>query len=135
MAIGARAEEAGIIRRVLLPRCLEVGNDLTLRLLARHNKISPEAVLGRNAREQIVNGGRADLGEHLPAFFVGFGEVAHRSCPFTVRSSQFLASAPSKNCEPGTANYFVSSAINASYAAASSSVLSSAGLDSSTLMI
>jgi hypothetical protein len=70
MAIGACTEKAGVIRLVPFPRGAKIIDDLTLRLLARNYKISPEAVLGRNAREEIIDRGRADLGKHLAAFFV-----------------------------------------------------------------
>ena len=70
MAIGARAKKAGVIRRVLLPGGAKVLHDLALRLLARHNQVAIEAVLGRNDREEIVDRRRADFGEHLAAFFV-----------------------------------------------------------------
>ena len=77
MAIGARAKEAGVIGRVLVPGRAKVVDDLALRLLARHGEVAIEAILGGNAREEIVDRLRADFGKHLPAFFVRFGEVAH----------------------------------------------------------
>ena len=77
MAISACAEKAGVISCVLLPGGAEVFDDLALCLLPRHGEVAFKAVLGGNAREEIVDRLRADLGQHLPAFFVGFGKVAH----------------------------------------------------------
>jgi len=53
-------------------------DDLAFRLLARHFEIAVEPVFRRNARKKVVDGGRADLGQHLPALLVGFGEITHR---------------------------------------------------------
>jgi hypothetical protein len=77
MTIGASAQKAGIIRRVFLSGGAKVVDDLALRLLPRHSEVAFETVFSRNARKEIVNGCRTDLGKHSPALFVGFGEVAH----------------------------------------------------------
>ena len=77
MAIGACAEEARVFGGVLLAGGAEVVDDLALGLLARDFEVAIEAVLGRNRGEEIVNGGRADLGEHLEAFGGGLWKIAH----------------------------------------------------------
>ena len=79
VAISARAQKAGVAGGVLVAGGAEVVDDFALGLLARHVEVAVEAVLGGNDGEEIVDGGRADLGEHLLAFGGRFGKVAHFS--------------------------------------------------------
>ncbi len=73
MAIGARAQEAGVAGGVLVRGSAEVVDDFALGLLARDIEVAGQTVLGRNDGEEIVNGFRADFGEHLMAFGGRFG--------------------------------------------------------------
>ena len=72
MAIGARAQKAGVIGRVLLPG--GAGSMQRSRFRCRWRGTSRSRARrysDRNLRKDCYRG-RADLGEHLPAFFVGF---------------------------------------------------------------
>jgi hypothetical protein len=73
VAIGARAQEAGVVGGVLLAGLTEIVDDLALGELARNIEIAREAVLGRNHSEQLVDGGSANGGQHLLAFGGRFG--------------------------------------------------------------
>ena len=73
MAISARAQKAGVIGGVFFAGGAKVADDFALRLLAGNVEIAREAVLGWNAGEQIVDGARADLGQHLEPLIGGFG--------------------------------------------------------------
>jgi hypothetical protein len=57
----------------------EVVDDLALGVLAGNVQVAVEAVLGGNDGEEIVDGGRADFGQHLFTFGGRFGKVAHPS--------------------------------------------------------
>ena len=79
MAIGSRAEKAGVAGGILLACGAEVVDDFTLGVLAGHVEIAVEPVLGGDHGEEVVDRRRADFCEHCEAFSGRFGQVAHCS--------------------------------------------------------
>jgi hypothetical protein len=77
VAIGAGTEKADVAVGVLRSGLLEVVDDLGFAHLARDVEVTREAIFGRDAGEEIVDGRCADLAEHALAFGVGFGQIAH----------------------------------------------------------
>jgi hypothetical protein len=73
VAISAGSQEAGVAIGVLRRSLLEEIDDLRFAHLARDIEIAREAVFTRDAGEEVVDGGCADLAEHGLAFGVGFG--------------------------------------------------------------
>ena len=66
-------EEAGVAGGVFVGGGAEVVDDFALGLLARDGQVAGEAVLSGDHFKERVDGGRADVGEHLEAFGGGFG--------------------------------------------------------------
>ena len=79
VAIGASAQETGVVGGVLVGGGAKVVHDFALGLLARHVEIAGDAVLGGDDGEQVVDGASAVFGEHLLAFVGRFGKIAHVS--------------------------------------------------------
>jgi hypothetical protein len=79
VAIGARAEEAGVLMGVLGAGRVEVVDDFAFGVLAGYVEVAVETVLLGNDGEEVVDGADADFGEHLKAFGGRFGKVAHFS--------------------------------------------------------